>query len=209
MIEELRLFQATADYIMRFVCQSTVTTRARHPSGGRVRRRTARREFPEVFGALTDADVANGIRCSSTMPRITPPFAVPSSFVSTIPESGSVSLEHCGLLQGVLAGRGVEHEQHFVAARPERLLDVRPIFRSRPSTASSCEGARPCRRAPRRAFGLRALRPHRRSRSPDPRRSLPFTTSHPTRLPHASSCFDGGRAERVARREQHFLASTP
>ena len=45
---------------------------------------------------------------------IIPPFAVPSSFVSTMPVTLGRFVEELGLRQRVLAGGRVEHEQRLV-----------------------------------------------------------------------------------------------
>ena len=51
---------------------------------------------------------------SRAMATAMPPLAVPSSLVSTMPVTPADLRELAGLLQAVLAGRCVHHQQHFV-----------------------------------------------------------------------------------------------
>ena len=55
------------------------------------------------------------------MPKMAPPLAVPSSLARMMPVHCDRLLEHLGLGDGVLAGGGVEDQQHLVR-RPSMLL---------------------------------------------------------------------------------------
>ena len=96
--------------------------------------------------AATNSSASNGRRSSSPSPtpmkrtgigplargtriararwrRSTPPLAVPSSLVRTSPVTPERVVERPHLRQGVLAGVGVEHQQHFVRRARQRLGD--------------------------------------------------------------------------------------
>ena len=64
-----------------------------------------------------------GMPSSPAIASAMPPFAVPSSFVSTMPSTGHGLGEELGLAQAVLAGRRVDREQRLVRRVGQLLVD--------------------------------------------------------------------------------------
>ena len=138
------------------------------------------------------------------MPRITPPFAVPSSFVSTIPVTPHRLREHVRLGDRVLAAGGIETSRSR-GARPGIALPPRGR-----TFCSSCISRLVCRRPavsamttskPSVCGALHAVEDHRGGVAA----LLAVTTAPPALGPHVE-LLDGGGAERVAGGEQHLLA---
>ena len=63
---------------------------------------------------------------SPEMATTTPPLAVPSSLVRTRPVSRHHLVEQLGLLQGVLPGGGVHHQDHLMG-RAGQLFAQHPV----------------------------------------------------------------------------------
>ena len=114
-----------------------------------------------------------------------PPFAEPSSFVSTTPVTPTASAKSRACWSAVLAGRRVDHEQRLVRRALEAAGDHAPhLRRARPSGSSACAAGRRCRRSRRR----RPRRPRRRRPRPGRRRARRRRSARPARFAHTSSC---------------------
>ena len=68
----------------------------------------------QVVDLLADADVLDRQAHLRRIATTTPPLAVPSSLASTMPVHFHRFVKMLRLADAVLAGRGVEHQQHFV-----------------------------------------------------------------------------------------------
>ena len=95
---------------------------------------------------------ARGSSADAAIPRMTPPFAVPSSLVRTIPVTCHRLGEDLGLGDRVLSARRIDHQPGLV--RRARARPSRPPGGPSAAPASDrswCAAVRPCRRWRRRS----------------------------------------------------------
>ena len=94
-----------------------------------------------------------------------------------------------GLADAVLAGGGVEHQQHFVRRLGNLLADARGGSSSAPASGSAAFAAgRPCRRCRRRRLSRRPRQRRGGRRWPGRCPAAPVTISTPSRLAQIVSC---------------------
>ena len=118
-----------------------------------------------------------------------PPFAVPSSLVSTRPVTPTASLNCTRLRERVLALVGIEHQQHLVRRGRVDALDARASPSSAlPSGATGCAGGRRCRRSARRCRARARTARHRTPPRRGRRRPAGRRTRRRSAPPRCCSC---------------------
>ena len=129
-----------------------------------------------------------GIPSSRAIASAIPPFAVPSSFVSTMPVTGAASANSRAWRRPFCPVVASTSAASRAARRRAACRSRGAPSRARPSGRPACAGARRCRRSRRRRRSRARGAPPRTRPSPGREPGAPVTISQPARSAHSSSC---------------------